>query len=541
MHGERGRGGCGGKEGRRRCPWWRITLAAAIILAIVAGCSGDGGRNRHDRLIIAFSSEPNRTNPVFLSDLNSYTVSGWIFNGLTKTGDDLKVAPDLARSWRIEDNGLEITFFLRKGVKWHDGTEFTARDVLFTYRQAVDPGNGSPHSARFGPVKDVTAPDPHTVRVRYERPYGSALSSWSLGIIPRHHFEGRDGRDTAFDEKPIGTGPYRLRQWVRGEHLSLEANETYFDGPPKIGTVMVRFIPDSATRMLEFKKGTIDLMEANPTQFDQVLGNSGEEGRVAAYRSPSFRYAFLGFNLRDSRFEDRRVRQAISHGIDKDALIKTVLRGLGGRSTGPYPPGAPYAGTASVTPAYSKEKASALLAEAGWQRGERGILYKGGRPFSFVLATNAESEENMQTAQVLQGSLRELGIDVTVRQLEWQTFRHRVIQHHDFEAVLLSRAYLWDPDLFDLWHSSRTKEGEWNFLSYRSKAADRLLEKGRAAVDEGQRFSIYRRLHEVIALDQPCVFLYNADGLFLARKDLKGITPSPLGIYHHLHRFFYRS
>jgi peptide/nickel transport system substrate-binding protein len=507
-------------------------LAACFLL--FAGCVDKDRKERPHAVIIANSSEPHTLNPVFLSDLNSYTISGWIFNGLTKLDKDLNIAGDLADSWEVSEDGLTIVFHLRKGVLWHDGTEFTSRDVVFTYRTITSKGVATPHGARFGPVKDIRASDPYTVKITYGEPYGSALISWTTGIIPEHMFRNKDINDGAFGRLPVGTGPYRLKEWISGERLVLEAFAGYFRGRPNIPRLIVKVIPDPAARMLEAKTGAIDMTELAPIQFATQTNTDHFVRNFTRYCSPSFRYGFLGFNLRDPRFRDKRVRQAISHAIDKDAIIGAVLLSFGKRSTGPYPPLSPYAGPSAPYFEYDPLKATDLLVKAGWQKGKDGLLRKNGRPFSFTIVTNYESEENIKTAQIIENSLKRIGIEVKILTLEWQMFRHTVIKEHAFEAIILSRAYMGDPDLYDLWHSSKTKEGDWNFLSYRNSEVDRLLETGRRTLKIEKRKQIYRRVHEIIADEQPCVFLYDAEGLFIADKRIRGIEPSLAGVYHNI-------
>jgi peptide/nickel transport system substrate-binding protein len=507
-----------------------------VALCILSGCGPDAGSSKRDVLIIALPAEPLRLNPLVVSDLTSFTVSGFVFRGLVKVGDDLKIAGDLAESWDVSPDGRVITFHLRKGVLWQDGKEFTARDVLFTCRMLTSPEVPSPFSSQFALVKGIESPSLHTVRVTYREPFGSALMSWTVGILPEHRLSKETAIDPRFDRAPVGTGPYRLVEWQSSQKLVFEA----FQQPqePRIPTrrLIIRIIPDPATRLMELRKGTIDIAEITTPQLAAVDGNGTLRERFSLFRAPSMRYQFLGFNLLDSRFRDRRVRLAIAQAVDRKGIITNILKGYGSHATGPYPPGVWYADESVRPPSFDREGALRLLREAGWTRGEDGRLYRGGKPFTLAISTSYESEENLRVAQVIQDNLKGLGIDVKINQYDWQTFRHRVISHHDFEAVLLSRAYLWDPDLFDLWHSSKTGEGDWNYLSYRNPALDRFLERARRTVNEGERVLIYRRVHRMIAADIPCVFLYSADGLYLANRRVLGIAASPLGIYQNISR-----
>jgi peptide/nickel transport system substrate-binding protein len=195
----------------------KLLLGAVIALTLITGCSNTANGTRDDKIVIAFSNEPNRLNPIFLSDLNSFTLSGWIFNGLTRLDDDLKIVGDLAESWSFSQDGLTIIFHLRKGVLWHDGKEFTSKDVLFTFNSIMASTIASPRSSQFGPVESIDAPDPYTVQVRYREPYGSALMSWTIGVVPEHILRNTNPDQEAFDRSPVGTGPYRLKEWEFGQ------------------------------------------------------------------------------------------------------------------------------------------------------------------------------------------------------------------------------------------------------------------------------------------------------------------------------------
>ncbi|MBA4417663.1 MAG: peptide-binding protein [Syntrophus sp. (in: bacteria)] len=522
---------------RRRTSTVFIALLLTYFLLSGLGCNNKDRTKRTDTITVAFPSEPHTLNPVFLSDLNSYVISGWIFNGLTKLDRNLNIIGDLAESWDQSKDGLKLIFHLRRGVVWHDGKEMTSKDVVFTYRTITSTAVSTPHSAQFGPVKDVSAPDPYTVEILYKQPFGSALISWTIGIIPEHIFNHQDIDNSPFNRLPVGTGPYKLKEWVPGQQLVLESFDGHFVGSPKTRRIVVKIIPDPTTRFLELKTGNVDLIESSPVQFGKLANTDNLSRSFNKYRSPSFRYGFLGFNLLDRRFQDIRVRQAISHGIDKNAIVEAVLFGFGDRAAGPYPLISPYANTRAPRFDYDPAKAAQLFNEAGWRRGNDGVLQKDGHAFSFTILTNFESEDNIKAAQIIQSNLKALGVNAKVSQIEWQTFRHTVIRNREFEAIVLSRAYIWDPDLFDLWHSSKTTNGDWNFLSYKSPEVDRLLEQGRTTADLGKRKTIYRQVHEIIAIDQPCVFLYNADGLFIAHKRIQGIAPSPIGIFHNIAEF----
>lgn len=505
------------------------------MLLILAACAREPEIASPNAITVGFLADAKRLLPLLASDSASADISGLVFNGLTKYDKDIKITGDLAESWEIKKGGLEIIFHLRKGVRWHDGKPFTASDVTFTYETIIDPKAPTPYSSNYGPVESVTALDEHTVRVVYKEPYAPALESWGMGVISRHILEGKDIASEEFNRKPIGTGPYKLKEWITGQRIVLEANDDYFEGRPKIDRYIARIIPDTATMFLELKFGGIDFMGLTPPQYKLQADKPLFRRHFQKFRYPAFQYTYLGFNLLDARFKDVTVRRAIAHAINKRSIINGVLLGYGTAATGPFPPES-WAYNADVSDvkdiAYDPAHAKKLLAEAGWKPGEGGKLQKDGKPFSFTVITNQGNDVRLKSAQIIKEDLKAVGIDMDIKVLEWQALLHEFIDKRRFEAVIMGWALSRDPDLYDLWHSSKTREGEFNFISYKNDEMDRLLIDGRQTFDLEKRKSIYHRIHEILAEEQPTVFLFVPDALPVLHRRFKGVEKAPLGIWH---------
>lgn len=516
--------------------WLRLVGRGALIFLLCLGfsCTPPPRGRDADTLVVALPYEPATLNPVFLTDHLSYTVSAWVSPGLMRLTGDLSLTGDLAESWEILANGKEIRFRLRSGVKWHDGREFTAEDVVYTFRLITSGKVPTPHLSHFGPVKEVKALDPRTVAVTYQEVYSSALQSWTIGLVPRPVAAAAWSEDPALSRAPPGTGPYRLTEWLSGQKLVLKAFEDYYAGPPPLRTLILRILPEAATQLLELRAGRLDVLELSPGQYAQWSKLPELKNNFTVYRCPSEKYGFLGFNHQNPRFRDPRVRQALGWAIDREAIIQKVLHGLGRPASGPYPPGTWYYPGNLPPPLYDPQKAMEILRDLGWYDT---LKTPEGKPAPLKLVTNYESKENLLIAEIIQDHWKKIGVPLQIEALEWLTFRFRTITRKNFDLVLLSRHYTFDPDLYDLWHSSKTREGEWNFLSYKNPEVDRLLEQGRYTLDLESRKLIYRRLQEIMAHDPPCVFLYDGEGVYLARRDIRGITPSPLGIFPGLPRW----
>lgn len=480
----------------------------------------------------ASSADAKRLLPLFASDSASADISGRIFNGLTKYDKDLNIVGDLAESWQISRDGREIIFHLRKGVKWHDGKPFTSEDVVFTYKAITDPKNPTPYSSNYGPVKEVKAVDKYTVKVVYEKPFAPALESWGMGILPKHLLEGKELFNSSMNRFPIGTGPYKMKEWITGQRIILERNKDYFEGVPFFEKFINRIIPDPSTMFMELRFGGIDYMALSPAQYKYYGQKSYFKKYFNVYIYPSFGYTYIGYNLKHPLFSEKKVRQAIAHAINKKEIIEGVLLGYGKPCTGPFPPASwaynPYVKDFE----YNPEKAKKIFYQLGWRIGQDGVLTKDGKKFSFTILVNQGNEARLKTAQIIKEQLKKVGIEIKIRVLEWQSFLELVTKRQ-FQAVLLGWSLSRDPDLFDIFHSSKTHPGQFNFVSYKNSEVDSLLENARQILDRQKRKKLYFRVHELITEDQPYTFLYVPDTIIAVNKRIKGIEPAPAGIWHN--------
>ena len=493
-----------------------------------------------DTIIEGTIGEPSILIPMLASDTASHNVSGLIFNGLVKYDTDLSVIGDLAESWDISKDGLVITFHLREGVKWTDGVEFTAEDVMFGYKTIIDEKTPSAYKEDFLQVKKAEVLDKNTFRVTYEKPFAPALTTWgSLIILPKHLLEGKDITKTDFARNPVGLGPYKLAKWVPDQELILESYKDYFEGRPYIDRYIYKRIPDPATMFLVLRTGEIDMMGLTPIQYTKQTGNDYFRKNFNKYRYPAFQYTHMAFNLKHPFFRDKRVRQAIAYAIDKTELVDVVLFGLGSPATGPYVPNTwPYNPEVKNYD-YNPGKARQLLKEAGWEDTDGdGLLDKDGRPFMFTIFTNTGNKLRENTATIIQWRLSKIGIKVEIRKLEWSTFINQFIDKKRFEAVILGWSISLDPDQYDIWHSSKTREKELNFISYSNPEVDELLEKGRRSFDISERKKAYFRIQEILAEEVPYIFLYVPDATVIVSARVRGIKPSPIGISYNLPRWY---
>ncbi len=477
--------------------------------------------------------------PLLSSDSTSHEIAGLVFNGLLKYDKDLNVVGDLAESWAVSRDGLTITFHLRKGVRWHDGHPFTAADILYTYQVAVDPKTPTAYAGDFLKVKSAEVIDDHTFRVTYGKPFAPGLMSWSVAILPKHLLAGKDITTSPLGRHPIGTGPFKFKEWVAGQKIVLISNPDYFEGRPYIDGYIMRIIPDTATMFLELRANGIDRMGLTPLQFTRQTENNYFKQHFNKYRYLSFGYTYLGYNLKNPLFADKRVRQAIAYAVNREEIIDGVLLGLGKPATGPYKPGTWTYNPNVRTYPYDPAKARSLLADAGWtDRNNRGVLEKDGKPFEFEIITNQGNEIRAKCAEIIQRRLAEIGIRVKIRVIEWAAFINDFINKRKFDATILAWTVPMEPDLFDVWHSSKTGPQELNFISYRNAEVDALIVRARETFDREVRKRCYDRIQEILAEEQPYLFLYIPDALPIIHARFRGVEVAPLGIGHNFIQWY---
>lgn len=491
-----------------------------------------------DALVIGTIGEASNLIPILASDAASHDIAGLVYNGLLKYDKNLNIVGELAESWDVSQDGLVITFHLRKGVKWHDGEEFTSRDVIYTYRVTVDPDTPTAYAEDFKQVRKAEALDQYTVRITYDKPFAPALASWGVAVLPAHLLEGKDITKSPLSRKPVGTGPYRFKEWLSGQKIVLEASPDYYEGKPYVGRYVSRLIPDLSTMYLELKAGAVDLMNLTPIQYQRQTETPEFAARYNKYRYPASMYVYLGYNLHNPKFSDKRVRQAITMAINKEEIIHGVLLGMGQKAHGPYKPGTWAYNPGVRDLGYDPAGARRLLAEAGWKQGPGGVLTKNGKPFQFTILTNQGNDLRIKTAQIVQQRLRSVGITVKIRVVEFASLIANFIDKRDFDAIIMGWTISQDPDLFDVWHSSKTGPKELNFIGYSNPNVDRLIEEGRRTFDQEKRRSCYWRIQEIMAEDQPYTFLYVPDALPAVSARFRGIEPAPAGIMHNFHKWY---
>ncbi|MFN3921113.1 MAG: peptide-binding protein [Caldimicrobium sp.] len=495
-----------------------------------------------DTLIIGAIADASILVPMLATDAMSHIVAEKIFRGVVKYSPDLTIVGDLAEKFEISKDQKVITFYLRRGVKWEDGVEVTAKDVEFGFKLITDKNIPSAYASDFLEVKEFKVLNPYTFRVTYKKPFALALSSWgNLVVLPRHLLEGKDLKylQSQFGRRPIGNGPFKLEKWEPQNRIILSYNPNFFEGRPYLDRIIYRIIPDPTTLFMELKAGGMDWISLTPLQYLKLREEERLKKEFQLYKYLAFAYTYVGYNLRDPLFKDKRVRQALCYAIDKEKVVKGALLGQGIPAYGPYKPDAWFYNPAiEKSCSYNPKMAIKLLEEAGFRRGKDGLWYKGGRPFVFTILTNQGNLSRLLAAQIIQQDLAKIGIQVNIRVMEWTTLIHQFIDKRQFQAVILGWTSGPDPDLYDIFHSSKIDSPGLNFIGYKNPEVDKLLEEGRYTLDREKRKKIYFKLQEILAEDQPYTFLYIPMSLEAIHKRFRGIKPSAIGIGYNIEKWW---
>jgi len=475
-------------------------------------------------LHLSISANPSRVNPILATDSASGTIAEWVFDSLLDYDKNANIRLKLAESYEFKDD-TTLIFKLKKGIKWHDGAPFTSQDVVFTYQTITSPKIFTPYSSDFRYVKSVKALDPYTVEVKYKEPYFKALEIWMMGILPKHILEKeKDLMTSSFNQHPIGTGPYKLKGFEISKDIVLNANREYYIHKPNIDKLVYHFIPDPSTQFLMLKSHKLDVGSLSPLQYERQIDKSFKDF-YAIYENISHGYTYLGFNLKNPKFKDKRVRKALSLAIDRQELVDILFFGHARVCTGPFMPGTFAFNEDVKAPKRDIKKAKELLKEAG---------YDEKHPLEFEIVTNSNNSLRMYAVQIIQHQLKEIGVKVKIRAMEWQAFLNTVVTPRRFEAIVLGWGLGLMPDAYSIWHSDNDKKGGFNFIHYKNEEVDRLIKEAEKTIDKKRLSKIYKRIFKLIVEDNPYLFLYIPNSITAVNKKIKNVSPSIIGVMHNV-------
>jgi peptide/nickel transport system substrate-binding protein len=482
-----------------------------LVLAVTIGC---GTKPPAGNVItVAVLSSPNNLDPRIGSDETSQRVHQLVFDYLLALDEQLRPIGGLATHW-VQPDPLTYLVYLRKGVRFHDGHELTAADVVHTFSSFIDPSFISPRKGAYRMLDRVEAVDPYTVRFTLKEPFGSFPIQLVMPVVPK-------GSGPGLRDTPIGTGPYKFVSFAVDDHVTLEAFPGYFRGAPANDGVVLKVIPDEIMRALELRKGTVDMV-VNDLSPD-VVHQLAEEKAVTIAEAPGTDYAYVGVNMRDPILEDRRVRHALGYAIDRQAIVDHLRRGLARPAVGVLPP-ASWAFEGGVFQfSHDPAKAIALLEEAGYRDPDG----DGPQPrlrLSLKVSTN---EFIRLQAAVIQQDLQRVGIELDVRSYEFATLYADVLKGN-FQLFTLQWVGVSDPDMLRrVFHSKQMPPNGFNRGYYDNPEVDRLIDAAMAAESDDERRKLYGDAQRVVAEDAPYISLWYKTNVAVSGTKIEGVTLTP--------------
>ena len=467
---------------------------------VEGGGGGGGGGGEGGELVAAISAEPDQLDPHKTTAYASFQVLENVYDTLVQPDENLDMAPALAESWETSEDQLTWTFTLREGVTFHNGDEFTADDVVFSYNRIIDEELANAY--RFDAVESVEAVDDQTVEITLNRPAPNLLAQIGAfkGMAIVHEENVTSGDVT---RNPIGTGPFRMGEYASGDSITLNANEDYWDGAPGLGSVRYTFVSEPSVALANLQSGQVQWTDNLPPQQVESLEGSEE---IEIGRVPSNDYWYFATNQARQPFDDPRVRQALAWAIDREAITEAAKFGLATVNQTAIPETskwyydyAPYE--------QDPDRARQLLREAGASDLRMDIM-----------VTN-EFPETIQAAQVMADQLSEVGVRLNIRTEDFATWLDEQSKGN-FDAFMLGWLGNIDPD--DYYYSQHHSSGSNNYQSYENPDLDALLDEARTETDEDARKELYDRAAKIIVDDASYTYLYNPDVVQGWSPDLEG-------------------
>lgn len=521
-----------------------LILCLAMVLSVFAGCSstpateegasssgeaaqGEAADSEYkDTLVYALNTDVQSLDPQIQNDTTSEQVVKMLYNTLLKFEDDGTVVGDLAESWSVSEDKLTWTFNLKQGVKFHNGKELTSADVKATFDRALNAEAGGLRTTEIIKMfTAVEAPDPYTVTITTDGPYGpmeSLMCNMSLGIMDADYIE-KYGLDLGTSvEGENGTGPFKVVSWERDQEIVVERFDDYFGTPAKLQTVVYTIIPEAASRVIALETGEVDVID-KPTDEDLARLEADTEN-FTVLRKPTISQRLFRFGCNDPIISNTKVRQAIVYAIDRQAIIDALFTGSAYPSTAPLAP---------VTFGYSNlgeieqdlELAKSLLAEAGYPDG-----------FDTKIVTTERYQNGIELAEIISQQLAEIGINAEIEVWEWSALSAswNGITADEFDQpifIMGAGPSMRDADggLRGLYTTSETGLNDRNYGFYSNAEVDALIEQGMQETDQQKRVEIYKEAMEILYREDPVAFwLFDMYGLAITSSKVEGVTLSPI-------------
>ncbi|WP_134704069.1 ABC transporter substrate-binding protein [Ammoniphilus sp. YIM 78166] len=484
-----------------------------------------------DTLIVGRGGDSAALDPAIVTDGESIKITQQVFDTLLdyKPGTT-DVEPSLAESHEMSADGLTYTFKLRQGVKFHDGTDFNAEAVVYNFNRwlAGDKSQFYYFVSAFGTpedrvIKEVKALDGYTVQFTLNKTQAPFLRNLAMPAFSIASPKALEEKGDNFQKEPVGTGAFIFKEWKPNDSITLEKNPNYWkQGYPKVGKVIVRSIPENSARFTALQAGELDLIEGvNPDDLAALEANKD----LQKFVRPAFNVGYLGFNTKKPPFDNPKVRQALSHAVNKEALIKAFYAGLAEPAKNPMPPSLFGYNDAIQDYPYDLEKAKALLAEAGYPNGIQEELV-----FYAMPVARPYMPDGKKVAEALQAEFNKIGVKTKIESPEWAVYLDDAKKGEKDHIFMLG----WtgdngDADNFLYTLLAKQTIGSNNYSQWAHDEYSDLVAKAQGELDEAKRVELYKKAQEIFKQEAPWVPLVHSTPLLAGGANVKGYIPSPTG------------
>jgi peptide/nickel transport system substrate-binding protein len=516
-------------EGNKRSDTFgHIVAFIFIFIPIISFIACQKDIKDKSSIVLALENSPSNLDPRKGTDLASARIQELLFNTLVTPDESSQLVPELCQNWEII-NGKDYIFHLKKGVKFHNGQELTAKDVVFTFKSLLEDSFISAKKGSFKEVKDIEAIDDYTVKFTLHEPYSSFLINIAaIGILPC-------GISSDFNKNPIGSGPFKFIQYKTDEELVVESFDNYFEGKPRVNRLIIKIVPDAFTRMLELRKGSIDLAINNIPE--DMVSSLAQDPHLQVIKKIGSNYSYIGINIQDPILKHREVRQAIAYAINRKSMIKYLLKGLASPAKGILPQGNWIHEEDVISYEYNPKLSQNLLDQAGFFAPDGS-----GAKYRFTLTCKiSNNKRSRDIAIVMQENLRRVGIDLHIKSLEWQTFYQDIIKGN-FQLYIMQWIGAIDPDIYRyvFYSKSIPPEGA-NRGHYNDKEIDELIMKAKTTLKQEELKTLYSQIQKKIALDAPYISLWHSTNIAIMERRIKGFELYPTASFKALKNIYISS
>lgn len=521
--------------------WSRFSLVLLLsfFCIFLFSCNSN---NQSLPLVIGVSGDTDSFNPLLTRSRFGTELSKMMYLGLMQEQPDfVTFKPGLARSWEMMDNGKRVRFNLRTDVFWTDSVKVSASDVEFTYQKQIDDKIDWPGASVKDRIKSINVINDSTIDFIFDEPYTYQLMDINEGVIlPRHvynHVESENWQDIDFTNNSVTNGPYKLKSWVPNQFIELVNNELYYEtGLPKIKHIIFKIVPDKTQLLTQLKTGEVHVMEGVPPQ--DAVRMTKEKNNIIIEHFPYAQYVQINWNMYSFLFQDKNVRMALTHAIDRQTLVNHLLQGYGQINKSPI-----HSMLWAYNPElndvyYSPDEAKQLFAGAGWtdSNGD-GYIDKDNTDFEFRLMTNIGSQVREDALVIIQEMLKKVGVRVIPQRLEWSVYVEKLMAR-DYDAVLIGMMSASKVDVFPVWHSSMCGADGFNLSCYKNKEIDDLIMSARQIVDRQAAIPLWYKLQDIIVNDQPATFLWIPERLVGLESHLGGYQFSPVSTFFNIAEWY---